>query len=183
VSYPPDYNITAAGELTICDKYVTPACIRALYKVPGTPEYPNGKARSDNSLGIFEEGDFYAQEDLDFHFSNFTPRIPIGTHPILASIDGGKALVSVYGAGGESNLDFELAYPIVYPQNITLYQTDDWYCTNSGLGTARGAFNTFLDGLDGVSGLLWERGLAANGFDSHIAHIRRSEKLAMTVST
>lgn len=152
--YPPDFNVTAAGELATCDKFITPACIRALYDIPETPEYPNGNPRSDNSLGIFEEGDFYAQADLDFHFSNFTPRIPTGTHPILASIDGGNSPVPVSEAGGESDLDFEIAYPIIYPQKITLYQTDDWWYASGGRGKPEGFFNTFLDALDGVSGLL-----------------------------
>ena len=47
---------------------------------------------------------------------------------------------------GESDLDFELVYPIIYPQTITLYQTDDAFYATSGIG----AFNTFLDGIDGV---------------------------------
>jgi tripeptidyl-peptidase-1 len=122
-----------------------------LYKIPETPEYPNKTARADNSLGIFEEGDFYAQEDLDLHFANFTPRIPKGTHPTPAFIDGAKAPVPVRDAGGESDLDFELAYPIIYPQTITLYQTDDLFYSNNPNSTSNGGFNTFLDALDGVS--------------------------------
>ncbi|TVY22058.1 Aorsin [Lachnellula arida] len=148
VLYPPDLNITAAGELATCDKSITPACIRALYDIPETPEYPNGNPRSDNSLGIFEEGDFYAQADLDLYFSSFAPRIPTGTHPTLASIDGGKAPVPVFEAG-ESDLDLEIAYPLIYPQKITLYQTDDRQYAQSGPGIPKGGFNTFLDALDG----------------------------------
>jgi tripeptidyl-peptidase-1 len=56
----------------------------------------------------------------------------------------------VADAGGESDLDFELAFPLLYPQNIKLYQTDDLnYATNTSLAT-NGGFNTFLDALDGV---------------------------------
>ncbi|TVY31921.1 Aorsin [Lachnellula subtilissima] len=139
VSYPPDFNITAAGELATCEQFITPACIRALYEVPEIPEYSNGKPRSDKSLGIFESGDFYKQADLDLHFSNFTPRIPTGTHPTLASIDGGQAPV----------------------------HTDDWLNTVGG-GGAMGGFNTFLDALDGASGLL-----------CHTVHTRRSESRGM----
>lgn len=138
----PGYN----SLLNNCSMAVTPACIAALYRVP-----PGSKAHPGNSLGIFEEGDTYAQTgnsrprkcspgkntysvaDLDLFFSNFTPYIPQGTHPILNSIDGGHAPVDVTLAGGESDLDFQLAYPLVYPQTITLYQVDDDNYNNGGM--------------------------------------------------
>lgn len=102
-------------------------------------------------MGIFEEADYYAQEDLDLFFANFTPYIPQGTHPTPAFIDGAEAPTDTANAGSESDLDFELAYPLIYPQTITLYQTDDCdYATNPNI---TGGFNTFLDALDGV-GLL-----------------------------
>ncbi|KAB8072615.1 peptidase S8/S53 domain-containing protein [Aspergillus leporis] len=129
--------------VTDCDKAITPDCIRALYKIPTARAAPH----PNNSMGIFEEGDYYAQEDLDLFFQNYAKDIPRGTHPIPAFIDGAKAPVPVEHAGGESDLDFELAYPIVYPQSITLYQTDDkHWATNSSI---QGFLNTFLDALDG----------------------------------
>jgi len=131
------------GALAHCDQASTHLCIKALYGIPDI-EYPNQQPRTDNSLGIFETGDFYAQEDLDLFFSNFSTGIPAGTAPILASVDGGEAPVSVSEAGGESDLDFELAYPIIYPQTTTLYQTDDEYWARN----SKGGFNTFLDSLD-----------------------------------
>ncbi|KAK0115982.1 hypothetical protein ONS95_013021 [Cadophora gregata] len=138
----------AAGELSMCHRWITPACIRALYGVPQKPEYPGGKPRADNALGIFETGDTYAQQDLDHFFANFTKYIPKGTHPNLAAIDGAEAPEpDAWFGGGESALDFELAYPLIWPQNITLYQTDDWYWT--GWASVGGGFNTFLDALDG----------------------------------
>ena len=100
--------------------------------------------------GIFEEGDFYAQQDLNSFFTNFTSYIPNGTHPILDSIDGGVAPVAnLSQAGGEANLDFELAIPIIYPQTTTLYQVDDLYYAEGGNGTTSGIFNTLLDAIDG----------------------------------
>ncbi|KAE8375728.1 Aorsin [Aspergillus bertholletiae] len=127
--------------VTHCDNLITPDCIRALYKIPSA----RAAAHPNNSLGIFEEGDYYAQEDLDLFFKAFARNIPQGTHPIPAFIDGGEAPVPTEGAGGESDLDFELAYPIVHPQSITLYQTDDenWAANTTGF------LNTFLDALDG----------------------------------
>lgn len=99
-------------------------------------------------MGIWEEGDFYDQEDLDLFFANYTPYIPKGTHPIPNFVDGAMAPVSVEEAGGESLLDFELAYPLVYPQKLVLYQTDD--INYAAENPTVGAFNTFLDAIDGV---------------------------------
>lgn len=137
------------NETANCDVAITPVCIQALYQVP--PPDPNRTVSPNNSLGIFEEGDFYSQADLDLFFANFTPYIPAGTHPIPNFIDGANAPVPVTQAGGESDLDFQLAYPIIYPQTTTLYQTDDLFYSNSPNSTATGIFNTFLDALDGVS--------------------------------
>lgn len=44
-------------------------------------------------------------------------------------------------------MDFELAYPLIYPQTITLFQTDDNNYANNG--NYSGYFNNFLDALDG----------------------------------
>ncbi|KAF2170428.1 hypothetical protein M409DRAFT_64175 [Zasmidium cellare ATCC 36951] len=129
------------NDTTTCDKAITPACIRALYKIP-----INRLKDPSNALGIFENGDFYAQEDLDRFFAEFEPRVVNGTHPELASIDGGKAPKPPAQADGESDLDFELALPLIYPQKVVLYQTNDDQYTVSGAG---GLFNTFLDAIDG----------------------------------
>lgn len=123
--------------------------IRALYNVPETPAYAKSGPRADNSMGIFEEGDWFLQEDLDLFFANFTPRIPKGTQPTPAYIDGSEAPAELVGAGVESDLDFELAYPLIYPQTITLFQTDDIYYAE-GAYRNYGFFNTFLGALDGV---------------------------------
>ncbi|KAE8444410.1 hypothetical protein EG329_000610 [Mollisiaceae sp. DMI_Dod_QoI] len=141
----------SVDDVSNCDILITPACIRALYGFPEIPEYPYGQPRSDNSLGIFEEGDYYAQEDLDLFFTNFTRSIPAGTQPVPAFIDGAQAPLPLWDAGGESDLDFELAIPIIYPQTTTLYQTDDSYYAFGLLFSSQvqGSFNTFLDALDG----------------------------------
>jgi tripeptidyl-peptidase-1 len=130
-------NLTSQS-LAHCDTDITPACIKALYQIPdATSASPN------NSLGLYESGDTYAQEDLDLFFAKYTPSIPKGTHPIPAFIDGATAPVPVQQAGGESDIDMTLGLSIIYPQTLTLYQ--DSYSESSGL------FNTFLDALDGVS--------------------------------
>lgn len=98
---------------------------------------------------MFEWTDFYAQEDLDLFFTNYYPSIPNGTHPTLASINGATAPTkNISQAGEESDLDFTLIYPLIYPQNVTLFQTDTIYHTINNT-EYKGLFNTFLDGIDG----------------------------------
>lgn len=135
------------NETANCDSVITPICIQALYGIP--PPDPNSKVDPSNTLGIFEEGDTYAQGDLDLFFANFTPQIPLGTHPIPNFVDGAVAPVPIHQSGGESMLDFELVYPLIYPQTVTLYQTDDSFYADGGSANATGIFNTFLDALDG----------------------------------
>ncbi|KAF2090832.1 subtilisin-like protein [Saccharata proteae CBS 121410] len=134
--------------LSNCDVAITPDCISALYHIPPvnyTVPNPN------NSMGIFEsEEQYYSQVDLDVFFANFTPKIPQGTHPILASIDGAPGpTTDLSDAGGEADLDIQLAYPIIYPQTITLYDTDDSLYEMDPNITYTYGFNTFLDALDG----------------------------------
>lgn len=142
----PAQRIRNNSDLSTCDVAITPACIRALYHVP----LPN-KANSGNTLGIYESGDFYSQEDLNLFFANFTPYIQNGTHPIPAFIDGAQAPVPVTQAGGESALDLEIAYPLIHPQQVTLFQTDDINYTNGTLSNYSGIYNDWLDAIDGVS--------------------------------
>jgi len=104
------------------------------------------KADPSNKLGIFEEGDFYAAEDLVEFFALFANYIPATTMPVLEGIDGGFA-PGAY-AGGESDLDFQISYPLIYPQNSVLFQTDDIFYA-SGLEGGGGFLNTFLDAIDG----------------------------------
>ncbi|KAK2757453.1 protease s8 tripeptidyl peptidase [Colletotrichum kahawae] len=108
----------AANDTSACSDNVTPACIKALYKIPD-----NTLNHSSNSLGIYETGDYYAQEDLNLFFAKYTPNIPNGTHPTLVSINGGFAPAEPKFADGESDLDLQVAYPLIHPQGVTLYQT------------------------------------------------------------
>ncbi|KAF7935516.1 hypothetical protein BELL_1052g00020 [Botrytis elliptica] len=136
------YSHHNSSSLATCDEVITPECIRALYRIPLA-----SKANPNNAMGIWEEGDFYDQEDLDLFFANYTPYIPKGTHPIPNFVDGAVAPVSVEEGGGESSLDFELAYPLLYPQKLVLYQTDDINYSNEN--PTVGVFNVFLDAIDG----------------------------------
>ena len=131
----------ANAQLANCDSYITPACIATMYNITKAT-----KAAPGNQLGIFEEGDFYAAEDLVEFFALLAPNIPVTTEPKLEGIDGGFA-PGVY-AGGESDLDFQISYPIIYPQGEILFQTDDiFYAT--GVEGGGGFLNTFFDAIDG----------------------------------
>lgn len=111
-----------------------------MYNIPqGTTAHPG------NEIGIFEDGDFYDQEDLDLTFEVIAPYVPNGTHPILHGIDGGYAPMDGY-VGIESLLDMSLIFPLVHPQQAILFQVDDYreVLLTQGFG------DTFLDALDAV---------------------------------
>ncbi|KAJ0426609.1 subtilisin-like protein [Aspergillus carlsbadensis] len=130
--------------LLACDVAITADCIRKMYKIP-----KGKRAMPGNELGIFQSvGDVYSQIDLDRFFSKIVPEIPQGTHPILNAINGAEAPAPLLElAGPESSLDFQLSYPIIWPQNSILYQTDDPVYQNNY--TFPGLFNNFLDAIDG----------------------------------
>ncbi|KAI8212522.1 Aorsin [Colletotrichum sp. SAR 10_76] len=132
--------VRASNDTSACSDNVTPACIKALYKIPD-----NTFNHSSNSLGIYETGDYYAQEDLNLFFAKYTPNIPNGTHPTLVSIDGGFAPAEPKFADGESDLDLQVAYPLIHPQGVTLYQTDDKIYTISVPLAKKGNDDNFDD--------------------------------------
>lgn len=96
-----------------------------------------------NEIGIFETGDFYDQADLDLTFQAIAPYVPQGTHPTLNGIDGGAAPLDGE-VGIESLLDMSIIFPLIHPQQATLYQVDDL----KEISLASGFGNTFLDALD-----------------------------------
>ncbi|KAK4549497.1 hypothetical protein LTR36_006494 [Oleoguttula mirabilis] len=134
-------------DLQACGRNITPPCIRALYGIPVA--HLNDSA---NSLGIYEGGDYYAQADLDSFFTRYAPNIPNGTAPVPAFIDGAQAPVALNDSGntGESDIDAAMSLSLIYPQTITLYQTDDEPQIALELESVLlGFLNTFLDALDG----------------------------------
>lgn len=136
-------EILAAPLSAVCQVAAIPLCIKTLYNIT-TPT----KNAAGNQLGIFEDlNDKYSQTDLNDFFASLAPNIPQGTHPTLDSVDGATAPVAVANAGAESDLDFQISYPIIYPQNSILFQTDDdAYEANY---TFEGFLNNFLDAIDG----------------------------------
>lgn len=137
---------TTYQNLSSCDTLITPACIAALYNIP-----PGNKSDPSNTLGIFEaELQWYDQYDLDLFYKEYAPWIPAGNHPININIDGGVAETdNVSIAGPEAMLDIELAYPIVWPQNVTIFNVDDIPYQTWGNNSYTWGYNTLLDAIDG----------------------------------
>ncbi|CAK3814483.1 Tripeptidyl-peptidase sed1 [Lecanosticta acicola] len=134
-------------ELQDCGRNITPACERALYDIP----IPT-KADSRNTVGLFEVGDHYAQADLNLFYAKYAPRIPQGTSPVPAYVDGAIGPVDQGSEmeGGEAIIDIATIASLVYPQTVTLYQTEDQPQAELELqGKLSGFLNTFLDALDG----------------------------------
>lgn len=83
-------------------------------------------------------------------YKEYAPYVPHGTYPIPALIDGAEFGVPANSSlnRGESDIDIDVAYSLIYPQTVTLYQTDDQIYSVGDLDTTN-LFNTFLDALDG----------------------------------
>ena len=130
-----------------CGTAITPACIRALYSIPSA----YSDISSSDALGIYESGDVYDQADLDLFFSSYAPNVPQGTHPTAYLIDGATAPVSETDPAvqGESEVDFDLAYSLIYPQTVVLYQTNTNTLTGSGANEEYTLMTDFLDAVDG----------------------------------
>ncbi|KAI0442323.1 subtilisin-like protein [Xylaria telfairii] len=136
---------------TTCSIYVTADCTRAQYNIPkASTKFPG------NELGIFESlDDHYSKKDLDDFFKTAYPdlKVPTGTYPEERLIDGAIGAIEtpspIYPleVGLESSLDFDSAWPLIWPQGTVLYQTDDEYYEYTGNFT--GFWNTFLDAIDG----------------------------------
>ncbi len=134
-------------ELQACAYNFTVKCYQAIYQIPAVHPTLEG-----NSVGLYENGDTYAQEDLDLYYAQFAPQIPKGTAPIPAFIDGAQAPAPPDSSlnGGESGVDIAIIQTLVYPQTITLYQTEDGPQSSlESNETIPGYMNTFLDALDG----------------------------------
>lgn len=98
-----DASVPAA--LAGCSTNVTPACIKALYGIPNAT-----LATPGNSLGLYQQGSYFAESDIDAYFKAYAPYVPQGTYPINASIDGASYSVDPASAlnSGEANIDIDM---------------------------------------------------------------------------
>lgn len=94
-------------DLQACGYNITTPCIKALYSIPEAPQHPH----SGNALGLYEQGDYFAKEDLDLYWKNINPAVPVGTYPTPNLIDGANYSVPAYSPwnGGESDIDIEMS--------------------------------------------------------------------------
>ncbi|EKD20175.1 uncharacterized protein L3040_004045 [Drepanopeziza brunnea f. sp. 'multigermtubi'] len=132
---------------SVCDIYVTAPCTQVQYEMCNAT-----KASPGNKLGIFESLDVhYSKKDLDIYYSSLYPNIPNGTYPEERLIDGAIGATEdstiFVPIDLESGLDFNSAQPLIYPQELVLFQVDDEYYESTG--NFSGFWNTFLDAIDG----------------------------------
>lgn len=124
-----------------CAESTTPACVRALYGLPD-PSTIKRMNSTNIPVGVVEFApDAQYSIDLDDFFSVYTD-VPCGTQPRTLSISGGEPQPDLQSPDAlfEPDGDFEIAWAIVYPNEVALYD----------IGSSAGAnFNAFLDALDG----------------------------------
>ncbi len=84
---------------------MTPACIKTLYQLP-TRTHVSG----NNSLGVFQQGDYFVKSDFDQFLATYAPYVPQKTYPIPALIDGAVFSVSADDPlyGGFNNKDITI---------------------------------------------------------------------------
>jgi tripeptidyl-peptidase I len=120
LGFKPAAQIPKNFQIDKCSEGVFPACINALYGVP-----TDAPCHSDSSVGIFSANHTYLQSDLDIFFEHFTSTIPAGTTPDTHFVNGGKLDSQFRDTDTfEADLDVEMAWPLVYPQNISFYDVN-----------------------------------------------------------
>lgn len=102
----PAKALSLSEDLQLCGYNMTPTCIKALYGIPDAT-----KATKGNSLGLYEQGDYFAKSDIDLFYKEYAPWVPQGTYPIPAMIDGANFSVPADSSlnTGESDIDIDLA--------------------------------------------------------------------------
>ena len=134
------------NDLSKCSGHVSPQCVRAMYNFTQAT-----LAQPGNELGIYETGDdaaYLSPLDLNSFFTLFDQRIPNNTFPIVEGVDGAKNIKNEGVAGVEAAIDFQISYPIIYPQKSILFITDDVYYESLSY-PKKGILNNFLDAIDG----------------------------------
>lgn len=126
-------NLPTKKNLDNCNRYITPDCIAAMYNIPAarTTVSPN------NRLGVLEFGDEYFKgENLDLFYSKVAKNIPKGTRPKIDLIDWHNQKPNPDNANGETELDLDMAIPMIYPQQTEIY-------------SVQGGFEQLFDAIDG----------------------------------
>ena len=128
-----------------CGSFITPQCLRALYNIP---DYV--PSDSVNAVGLYEsEGQLWDQEDLNSYFETLLEDVPDGTAPNVTSINDAIAEGPTSSAGGETILDLTIAYSLVYPQTVTVFQSQGTAQQNSTYYDDYAGYEALLDAIDG----------------------------------
>lgn len=102
----PAKALSLPSDLQGCGYNMTPTCIKAMYSIPNATKSTKG-----NSLGLYEQGDYFAKSDIDLFYKQYASWVPQGTYPIPALIDGANFSVPAYSSlnTGESDIDIDMA--------------------------------------------------------------------------
>jgi tripeptidyl-peptidase I len=102
----PPSAVKLPADLQGCGRNITPACIKALYQIPNAT-----MATPGNSLGLYEQGDYFNEQDIDLFYAEYAPYVPQGTYPLPALIDGANYSVPAYSPwnAGEADIDIDMA--------------------------------------------------------------------------
>ena len=138
---------TLWNDTDTCGAFITPLCLQALYGLPllgSTPTDPS------NALGLFEsDGQLWNQQDLQSFFETVLTNASDATQPDVVSINGAISEGPVQYAGGEMILDLTIAYSIVYPQTVTVFQVQGTARQNSTYYQDYAGYEALLDAIDG----------------------------------
>ena len=129
------------------EKSDRPPCIRALYDIPIAH-----LSDDVNAIGLYENGDYWDQQDLNLYFAKYQPNIPQGTRPVVDSIDGGipyhKTCAENGAACAESVIDVIMGLTLIWPQTVVVYQAEDPHRSAAEqTGKLEGYLNNFLDAV------------------------------------
>ncbi|KAI0475631.1 putative protease S8 tripeptidyl peptidase I [Xylariaceae sp. FL0804] len=139
-----------------CGSIITPVCLRALYAIPEPPTSSsagtNGSSIVDtvNELGLYEsEGELWDQQDLDSFFATLGAAAA-GAHPAVTSVNNATSEGPTDQAGGEALLDLDIAYSLIYPQSVRIFQSQGTASEDSKYYSDYSGYEALLDAIDGA---------------------------------
>ena len=103
-----------------------------------------------NTLGLYEsEYQLWDQQDLDSFFATVLPNAANGTHPLVTSINNATSEGPTGLAGGEVILDLDIAYSLIYPQSVRIFQSQGTAEINKTYYSDYAGYEALFDAIDG----------------------------------
>jgi tripeptidyl-peptidase-1 len=87
------------------------------------------------------------KRDTAQHANEYFRNIPKGTSPIADEIDGADPTAPVAEDGAEALLDILSALEVIYPQNVTVFSTEEGSFGDPDGND--GFYDNFLEAIDG----------------------------------